>query len=190
MSIEEVGITRRQLSAAALALLAPRRVPGANHFTHALGAELYTVRNILPTAADQTLKSIAEIGYREVEMDHASLPRISPILKNYGLKPVACHFETPLITGNWKAWKNLTNQNMTWDQAIEDAHKFGVEDMVMAYIRPEQRGGLDYYREIADKMNNAGSQSRAAGLKFCYHNHCFEFRGEPGQRPIDILLEL
>jgi sugar phosphate isomerase/epimerase len=38
-------------------------------------------------------------------------------------------------------------------------------------------------------MNNAGMQSRAAGLTFCYHNHCFEFRGERGQRPIDVLLE-
>jgi sugar phosphate isomerase/epimerase len=189
MSIEEVGITRRHLTAAALGLLAARGVRGAGHFTHALGAELYTVRNILPNAADQTLKSIAAIGYREVEMDHATLPRIAPILKNYGLKPVSCHFETPLITGNWKPWKNLTNQNMTWAQAIEDAHKFGVEYMVMPYIRPEERGDLDYYRQLADKMNNAGAQSRAAGLKFCYHNHCFEFRGEPGQRPIDILLQ-
>jgi sugar phosphate isomerase/epimerase len=187
--MKDVGITRRHLTASALGLLAARGLSGASHFTHPLGAELYTVRNILPTAADQTLKSIAEIGYREVEMDHASLPRISPILKTYGLRPVSCHFETPLITGNWKPWKNLTNQNATWAQAIEDAHRFGVEYMVMAYIRPEERGDLDYYRQIADKMNNAGAQSRAAGLKFCYHNHCFEFRGEPGQRPIDILLE-
>lgn len=189
MSIKEGGITRRHLTASALGLLAARRLPGAARFTHALGAELYTVRNVLPTAADQTLKSIAEIGYREVEMDHATLPRIAPILKTYGLKPVSCHFETPLITGNWQAWKNLTNQNTTWAAAIEDAHKFGVEYMVMAYIRPEERGDLDYYRQIADKMNNAGAQSGAAGLKFCYHNHCFEFRGEPGQRPIDILLQ-
>jgi sugar phosphate isomerase/epimerase len=48
---------------------------------------------------------------------------------------------------------------------------------------------LDYYKQLADKMNSAGLQSRAAGLKFCYHNHAFEFRGEHGQRPIDILLE-
>ncbi len=26
-------------------------------------------------------------------------------------------------------------------------------------------------------------------MQFCYHNHCFEFKGERGQRPIDILLE-
>ena len=65
------AISRRQWSAAGLGLLASR-ARGAAHFTHPLGAELYTVRNVMPTAADQTLKSIAEIGYREVE------PLISP----------------------------------------------------------------------------------------------------------------
>jgi sugar phosphate isomerase/epimerase len=164
------------LSAAGLGLLTSRWVRGAAHFTHPLGAELYTVRTILPTAADQTLKSIAEIGYREVETDRPTLQRIAPILKNYGLKPVSCHFEASLITGNWA-------------QAIDDAKKFGVEYMVMPYVRPEERGDLDSYKQLADKMNTAGMQSRAAGLTFCYHNHCFEFRGEPGQRPIDILLE-
>jgi len=182
-------ITRRDMSAAGLGLLASRWARGAERFTHPLGAELYTVRNILPTAAEPTLKSIAEIGYREVETDHATLPRIAPILKTYGLKPVSCHFETPLITGNWKIWKTLTNQGATWSQAIDDAKKFGVEYMVMPYIRPEERGDLEYYKQLADKMNTAGMQSRAAGLTFCYHNHCFEFRGERGQRPIDVLLE-
>jgi sugar phosphate isomerase/epimerase len=165
-------MTRRNLSLTGLGLLASRAARGASHFTHPLGAELYTVRNILPTAADQTLKSIAEIGYREVETDHATLQRIAPMLKNYGLKPVSCHFEAPLITGNWKVWKNLTNQGATWGQAIEDAKKFGVQYMVMPYLRPEERGDLESYKQLADKMNNAGMQSRAAG-----------------HRPIDILLE-
>ena len=170
-------------------MLASLRAKAAARFTHPLGAQLYTVRSILPAAAEQTLKSIAEIGYREVETDHATLQRIAPMLKNYGLKPVSCHFETPLITGDWKAWKTLSNQGSTWAQAIEDAKKFGVKYMVMPYLRPEERGDLDYFKQLADKMNKAGTQSRAAGLEFCYHNHCFEFRGQPGQRPIDILLE-
>jgi sugar phosphate isomerase/epimerase len=187
--MKDNGITRRSWSAASLGLLASHAARGAGHFTHALGAELYTVRNVLPKAADATLKAIAEIGYTEVETDHATLLQIAPMLKNYGLKPVSCHFETPLITGNWKAWPNYTNTSATWGQAIEDAKKFGVEYMVMAYIKPEERGDLDYFKQIADKMNHAGMQSRAAGLKFCYHNHCFEFKGERGQRPIDIFLE-
>ena len=190
------AISRRQWSAAGLGLLASR-ARGAAHFTHPLGAELYTVRNVMPTAADQTLKSIAEIGYREVETDRGTLLQIAPLLKKYGLKPVSCHIETPLITGNWKPWVAMAAQRKTpyasggstLQQAMEDLKKHGVEYMVMAYLLPQERGDLDYFKQMADKMNSAGAQAHAAGLKFCYHNHCFEFRGEHGQRPIDILLE-
>jgi len=192
--MKEHRITRRQWSAASVGLLASTGARGAGLFTRPLGAELYTVRDVLPTAADATLKAIAQIGYREVEADRATLLTIAPILKHYGLKPVSCHFETPLITGNWKPWLSqrrpgFAAEGTTWSQAIEDAKKLGVEYMVMAYILPQERGNLDYFKQLADKMNKAGDQSRAAGLKFCYHNHCFEFRGERGQRPIDILLE-
>jgi sugar phosphate isomerase/epimerase len=190
------GITRREMSAACLGLVASGRSRGAG-FTHTLGAELYTVRNILPTAADQTLRFIAQIGYREVELDHAGLLQFGPMLKEYGLKPVSCHIETPLITGNWKPWRAraasrktpYAAEGATLQRAMDDLKKFGAEYMVMAYILPEERGGADDYKRLADKMNDAGSQARAAGLKFCYHNHAFEFRGAPGQRPIDILLE-
>ena len=190
------AISRRQWSAAGLGLLASR-ARGAAHFTHPLGAELYTVRNVMPTAADQTLKSIAEIGYREVETDRGTLLQIAPLLKKYGLKPVSCHIETPLITGNWKPWVAMAarrktpyaSEGSTLQQAMEDLKKHGVEYMVMAYLLPQERGDLDYFKQMADKMNSAGAQAHAAGLEFCYHNHCFEFRGEHGQRPIDILLE-
>src|SRR5206468_1393924 len=97
------GMTRRQLSAASLGMLAAG-ARGSAHFTQPLGAELYTVRNVLPAAAGQTLKSIAAIGYREVEADRSTLLQIAPLLKQYGLKPVSIHIETPLITGAWKPW--------------------------------------------------------------------------------------
>ena len=124
------GITRRQLSAAGLGLIASH-AGGASHFTHPLGAELYTVRSVLPTAADQTLKSIAAIGYREVELDRVTLLRIAPMLKQYGLKPVACHIETPLITGNWKPWvaraaqqkTPYLSEGATLKQAIDEVKK-------------------------------------------------------------------
>ncbi len=38
-----------------------------------LGAQLYTVRNILKKESDRVLKTIAEIGYTEVEGNRADL---------------------------------------------------------------------------------------------------------------------
>jgi sugar phosphate isomerase/epimerase len=61
--------------------------------------------------------------------------------------------------------------------------------MVMPYIAPEERGNLDFYRSLADKMNKAAEACAKAGLQFCYHNHAFEFQGNEGERPWDVLNE-
>jgi sugar phosphate isomerase/epimerase len=59
---------------------------------------------------------------------------------------------------------------------------------VFNYLAPEERLGSDFYRALADKLNSAGLKCRSAGLRFCYHNHDFEFEPKPGGRPIDTLL--
>jgi len=61
--------------------------------------------------------------------------------------------------------------------------------MVISYLMPSERGGLDFYRSFADKMNRAGEAAAKAGLTLCYHHHSFEFAPVSGGRPIDVLLE-
>jgi sugar phosphate isomerase/epimerase len=38
-------------------------------------------------------------------------------------------------------------------------------------------------KALAGKLNKAGEKARAAGLKFCYHNHAFEFEPMDGSMP-------
>jgi len=169
---------------AAVTALAAAGSARAAAFRHPLGAQLYTVRMVTPTKAEETLRAIGEIGYREVELGLAELPKFAPFLKEDRLKPVSCHVETALITGGdpSKAQSGL-------GVAIDELKKYGVEYLVLPYIRPEDRGDLDFFRQLTDKMNRAGEQCHAAGLQFCYHNHAFEFQGEKGQRPIDLMIE-
>src|SRR4051812_27939068 len=72
-----------------------------------LGAQLYTVRSILMKETERVLKTIAEIGYTEVEGNRQDLIDILPKIKQYGLKPVSCHIETPLITQNWELYPDI-----------------------------------------------------------------------------------
>ncbi len=174
-------------SAAAGLAIAPLLQAATHPFTHPLGVQLYTVRSLLPEHDEPTIKAIAEIGYKEVEVIHGDLARLAPLLKQYNLKPVSCHFETAMITGNWP--NNKAPANATWEAAIDDAKKFGVEYMVMPYLPPAERGDLNSFKALTEKMNKAARQTHAAGLQFCYHNHAFEFKGEPGQRPIDVMLK-
>ena len=153
-----------------------------------LGAQLYTVRNILMKEPDRVFKTLAEIGYTEVEGNRADLVQLDSKIRQYGLKPISCHIETPLITGKWEPYPDL--KPMTLDAAIDSAKKVGVEYFTLAYISPGARGeGEDFYRRTADMMNLTGQKCKKAGLQFAYHNHAYEFGGTPGKRPIDIFVE-
>lgn len=157
----------------------------ASKYTHPVGVELYTVRNVITKQPEDTLKRIAEIGYTEVEAGRDSLDQVGPICRKLGLKIPATHLEVPIIMG--KGGNSATK--VTLAQAIDSAKKHGVEYLVFPYLPPAERGDADSYRKLADQLNEAGRHCKAAGLQFAYHNHAFEFEKAAGQRPIEIMLE-
>jgi sugar phosphate isomerase/epimerase len=182
-------LTRRSLigiTAAACALAADQK-------PHVVGVQLYTVRDVLQKRPFDTLQAIAEIGYKEVEALRSQLSLITPYLKRVNLQPASLHFETPLLTGNYKAWHDADmpdiEPGVTFNDAVSAARDHGFQYIVFNYLSPEERLGLDFYRALANKLNAAAQKCRAAGLQFCYHNHDFEFEQKQGGRPIDTLLE-
>ncbi len=159
----------------------------------ATGVQLYTVRNEVLKKPLATLEAIAEIGYREVEMLRSQVKTLAPLLKRVNLLPISLHFETPLLTGNWAAWQHADmppiDPGVTFEDCVLLARDHGFRYIVFNYLSPEERLGLDFYRSLADKLNAAARKADAAGLRFCYHNHDFEFQPKPGGRPIDVLLK-
>lgn len=158
----------------------------------AAGVQLYTVRDLITKRPLETLQALAQIGYRELEILRGQVSFLAPLLKQVNLKPVSLHFETPLLTGNWAAWKHADmppiEPSVTFEDCISLARDHGFEYVVLNYLSPEERLGLDFYRSLADKLNAAAQKCAGAGLRFCYHNHDFEFQPTPGGRPIDVLL--
>src|SRR6266498_2302810 len=150
-------------------------------FDRPLAVQLYTVRSTFPGDPAGVIKAIAQIGYKEAEVLQANIDQVIPLLKQNGMSAPSGHFDTAIITGK--------RTDMTWDAAIEKAKSYGLQYMVMPYIAPADRGDLDFYRALADKMNKAGEACSKSGLQFCYHNHAFEFQGKEGQRPWDVLTE-
>jgi sugar phosphate isomerase/epimerase len=179
--MNQVVIDRRTLLRSAAVLGLAGAATAAAPFRHPLGVQLYTVRNVIGKAEEETLRRIAELGYTELETTGQNdLGKIGPILAKYKLQPVSTHLDSGLLKGS--AAPDLS-------KSIETAHRHGVKFLVFPYLPPDQRGDADGYRKLADKLNVAGKQCQAAGLTFCYHNHAFEFGGAKGQRPIDILEE-
>lgn len=162
----------------AAAMLAGTRLSAAQ--LHTVGVQLYTVRGVLPKQPAETLKAIASIGYREIEATYGGLDKIWPDVEASGLKPVSIHLDNTLM-----------NEGKEDDlaRAIDQVKKWGFTFAVFPYLPPAERGGLEKIRVLCDKLNRAGEKCRAAGLRFAYHNHAFEFEPMEGTNGFQVMMD-
>ncbi len=168
--------------------------PAAGKFSHSIGFQLYTLRNVLDRGPEQIFRRLAQTGYTEVEVLQKGLEKLAPVMKTAGLNPVSGHFDTVLITGNWEIYKRLPGfelppKGYDWKAAADEARRTGLRFMVVPYLQPAERGNLDSYRSLADKLNKAGEVCRDRGLRLCYHHHAFEFNPVGGRLPLEVLME-
>ena len=171
------------LAAAAL----PRQTWGAHGFP--VGIQLYTVNADLTKDPAGTLKKIAQIGYSEVETagwGTFSAAQFRDLLRDAGLRAPSAHLGFGMQdTG----------------KLLDDAKTLGVEYVVSSVLLPSRPPGMqnffkivdsmsaDDFRRIAAKANEIGRKAKAAGLKYAYHNHNFEFRDLGGGKTgYEILL--
>jgi sugar phosphate isomerase/epimerase len=73
--------------------------------------------------------------------------------------------------------------------ALEDAKRRGFDFVVCPYIAPQDRGGVDVIRKLADTLNRAGEVCRKNGLRLAYHNHAFEFEPAGQGTLLDVLMQ-
>ena len=70
----------------------------------------------------------------------------------------------------------------------EHAAAVGHTFVVVPAVPEHERATLDDYRRHAANFNRWADVCTAAGLKFGYHNHSFEFEETEGELPYDLLL--
>jgi sugar phosphate isomerase/epimerase len=175
---------REMLACSASALASPLLAAG----NRTIGVQLYTVRSTINKDPANVIRTIAQIGYKEIEgASRQDLHTVLPLIKQNGMTAVSCHVETPLVTGDWEHYTQF-QKKATLEEAVADVKSMGCTYFVMPYINPNARPTMDFGR-TADQMNHAGEMCRKAGLQFAYHNHAFEFAGNPGQRIIDTFRE-
>jgi sugar phosphate isomerase/epimerase len=203
-------MNRRELLGAGLALpavaLAARAgaAPGPFFARHNLpiGVQLYTLDPDLDADFDGTLRRLAAIGFRRVEMagyhgrTAAELRRAFDVA---GLECRSAHIQ-PSPRGNGPSFAET-------DALARDMHLIGVTDVVLpiplfpADFRPpaETNAGdgfrasgqamkADDWRRTAAFLNEHARLLAPHGLKVGYHNHNFEFAPQGGTTGFDILL--
>lgn len=170
-----------------------------------LGVQLYTVRDQMKDKSAETLKAIAGIGYKEIELGRGDLAKLVPLAKNVGLNPVSTHIESWIVTGGKPPAPGAkppaagapppppptppTDDSLK--KTFDEIRGFGPSYAVVAYLfkgdRPKDAAG---WTKFAEQMNRAGKFAKNAGVTLGYHNHGFEFEKLPdGQRPLDVLLK-
>lgn len=158
------------------------RMPGqlfADPLGKPIGLQIYTLRDQLDKDLLGTIKQVAAIGYKEVELYdlYGKTPaEFAQILKHNGLTAPSGHYMTRHLKSNW-------------EKHIEDAKTIGLEYMVNAILDPEERRIFDDYKRLAELFNKAGEQTQKAGIQYCYHNHNFEFKKYGDTTAYDYLLK-
>lgn len=143
------------------------------------GVQLYTVRDQLRADAAGTLKRIAAIGYRELEVLQPTLPVVAPLARDLGLSIVSVHLDA------------RTAQGDGFEAFLSQTQGYGLRDVMVPFVpaaeRPADRAGFEAVAERLSRMSRAAA---AAGLRFGYHNHAFEFgREKDGTRWLDVLMQ-
>jgi sugar phosphate isomerase/epimerase len=165
------------------ALLLPELV-SCSQQKFAIGLQLYTLRDTIPGAPKEILKKVAAFGYQELETYGYEDGKIFGLpfsefiefVNGLGMKTVSGHYGLNQISGD------------VWKRAVDDAQKHGQPYMVLPYLNAEDRKTLDDYKKICEQINQAGQVCNAAGVRFGYHNHDFEFAELEGQIPYDLML--
>ena len=180
------------MKASAFMLAAPMlsKLDFASKAPSKIGLQLYTLRTDLSKDLEGTLKKVAAIGYKEVELFgyndgkfFGKTPKeFKAILDGLGLDPVSGHYGAGVQMKDQKG--TLSND---WQRAVDDAATIGQKYVNCAYLTDGERKSIDDYKKYVDLFNKSGEVAKKAGLQFGYHNHDFEFKKMDGQLPYDII---
>jgi sugar phosphate isomerase/epimerase len=175
-------MTRRRfavLSAAAAgaALAAPMKLhAAATRSGLDFGVQIYMVRDRLkPAELPATLRLIHEIGYASIETYPLVYTRpakdLKALIEGIGLKAPSGHFDYD-----------------TLEEHVDYAAELGLEYMICPMLARPLWDSLDGFHQAAAHLNKAAAKARAAGLKFGYHPHNYEFKKFEGGRGFEVLM--
>jgi sugar phosphate isomerase/epimerase len=145
-----------------------------------VSVQLYTVRDLLAKDFAGTVKQVAQIGYKAVEMagygNLKSAAEAKKALDDAGLKVSGSHASIDLLE------KDL-------DKVLDENQMLGNTNVVCPWIPENRRKDADGWKRVAQSLNGIGRAVHERGMTFAYHNHSFEFQPFDGKKGYDILWE-
>ncbi|MFT6451772.1 MAG: sugar phosphate isomerase/epimerase [Halocynthiibacter sp.] len=144
--------------------------------------QLYSSRNFGPL--DATLEMLGKDGYAQVEGYGAlyaeldALEALKASLKANNLHMATGHFSLDMVENDPQ-------------RVLDIAKELDIEAVYVPFVMPDDRPTDSAgWKAFGARLQAAGAPLRAAGLRFGWHNHDFEFAATPqGDIPLDLILE-
>lgn len=152
-----------------------------------VGLQLYTIRDAMAADTLGSLKKVADMGYKFVELASYSngqfygmAPKeFQKAIEDLGMRIISSHTMVEA--------KGITMDNAK--KMAEDHAMVGAEYCVQPWVNDVDRNVEKYKTMIAD-WNKVGEIMKNVGIQFAYHNHNFEFLPVNGIVPYyDIFLK-
>jgi sugar phosphate isomerase/epimerase len=144
-----------------------------------VGVQLYSIREDMARDPLDSLKMLAEMGYKNVEhanyVDHKfygyPAAEFRKVLDGLGLKMPSGH--TVMGIDHWDHARNDFTD--AWKQTVLDAAVMGQRYVISPWMDVSFRKTYDDLNHCLEIFNKCGELCKKSGMKFGYHNHDFEF---------------
>ena len=186
----------------ALAILTMAVIPSCTPKEAAPGkkdlcVQMYSARSLItPENYADILKEMAAMGYTAVEtasydgeagLIYGDTPEVfRQKVEEAGMKVISAHVSRGLSREELDSG-DLSAALAWWDKCIEVHQKAGMTYLVTPWIGPQR--DLKDLQVYCDYLNEVGRRCKAAGLKYGYHNHAYEFEKTEGEVMYDYMLQ-
>ena len=161
-----------------------------NNAVGSYGFQVWTIRKKLIEDFPGTLKMMAGLGYKEVEMcsplgysmagfkplNEMSGSEMRKIIEDSGLECTSSHY-------------TMGELRNSLDNRIEWTKQMGIKQIILSSFGVRKDASIDDFRKAADELNKIGEKTKAAGIQAGFHNHHGEFEKRGDELIYDALLD-
>lgn len=158
-----------------------------------INIQLYSVRTDIKSNFNETIAELGKMGYKGIEAASyadgkfydLSPEQFKKEIENSGMKVLSSHVGKRL---NDDIEKTDWNEIWQWWEVAIQAHKAAGMKYIVMPSMPKVKS-LAELKAYCDYYNQIGAKCNAAGLRFGYHNHSFEFVEIEGEMMYDYMIK-